>query len=82
MLFFAVLLGMISTSMVLSEGEHQKAVCARNPESITFDDKYIIDKDHRTMDHVGPVGDMKYCEVRGTFVFYSEEDYKVNILVF
>ena len=68
--------------MVLSEGEHQEAVCARDPESIRFDHlSYTIDSDHRTMDHVGPVGDMKYCEVRGTFIFYSEEDYKVTILV-
>jgi len=76
MLFFAVLLSMISTSMVLSEGEHQVAVCAPDAESIKFDKSYTIDGDHRTLDHVGPVGDMKYCEVRGTFVFYSEEDYK------
>jgi len=57
-----------------SEGEHQKADCSLNPESMT--DAITINDDHRDMDHVGPVGDLKYCEVRGTFVFYSKEGYK------
>ena len=81
MLFFAVLFSMISASMVLSKGEHQEAVCARNPESIGYDD-YLIDNNYRTMDHVGPIGDLKHCEVQGTFVFYSEENYKVIKVVF
>jgi len=73
------LLSMISTSMVLSEGENQVAVCAPDQESIKFDKSYTIDKDYRTMDNVAPVGNLKYCEVRGTFVFYSEEGYKGRI---
>ena len=77
MLFFAVLLSTFSASMVLSEGEHQKADCAPNPESMI--DGVTINDDHRDMDSVGKVGDLKYCEVRGTFVFYSQEGYKVTI---
>jgi len=68
------LLSAISVSMVKSEDDHQSAVCARNPESIGIKD-YTIDDDRRDMDQV-PVGDIKYCEVRGTFVFYSEANYK------
>ena len=77
MLFFAVLLSTFSASMVQSEGEHQKADCALNRDSMV--NAITINDDHRDMDHVGPVGDLKYCEVRGTFVFYSQEGYKVTI---
>jgi len=62
-------------SMVQSEDQHQSAVCARDSESITHFG-ITIDDNHRTMDDVGKVGDMKYCEVRGSFVFYSERNYK------
>jgi len=65
-------------SMVQSEDAKQKAVCAPDAESIAHFG-ITIDDNHRTMDDVGKVGDMKYCEVRGTFVFYSERNYKGNI---
>ena len=77
MLFFAVLLSTFSASMVQSEGEHQKADCALNPESMI--NGVTIDDNYRDMDNVARVGDLKYCEVRGTFVFYSEEGYEVTI---
>jgi len=74
MLFFAALLGTISMSMAQSEDDHQSAVCAPSQEQIEFNG-YTIDDDRRDMDQV-PVADMKYCVVRGTFVFYSEENYE------
>jgi len=72
-----VLLSTFSASMVQSEGEHQKADCAPNAESMI--NGVTINDNHRTMDDVAPVGNLKYCEVRGTFVFYSQEGYKGSI---
>ena len=59
----------------------QWAVCAVNPESIEKNG-YYLRRTSNDMDNVGSVDDMKYCQVQGTFVFYSEEGHKVIILEF
>ena len=74
---YLVLLSLIALSVVNSED--QSAKCARNKDQIEFN-SYYIKKDHRDMDAF-PIQEIKYCEIKGTFVFYSEEGYEVSIFI-
>ena len=78
MKIFVVLLSLIATSVVKSEDKAQFAKCARNKDRIEFE-SYLITKDHRDMDAF-PIQEIKYCEIKGTFVFYSEEGYEVSMI--
>ena len=73
----AVLFCLIATSMVRSEDKDQKAICARDPPSIK-DRYHIIKGDHRDMDAF-PIQEIKYCDFKGNFVFFSEPGFQVDI---